>query len=87
MLIYLMIKVFGCYLLKFLDLNACSYCTVKTKKTILTEDRLFSLSSVTSPASRREELKKVKYCECSTSLLILFRLTVVCREGCRFKCS
>lgn len=32
---------------------------VKARKTILNEDRLFSLSSVTSPASRREEIKKV----------------------------
>jgi len=31
---------------------------VKFRKSILTEDRLFSLSSVTSPASRREELRK-----------------------------
>jgi hypothetical protein len=33
----------------------------KQRKTILTEDRLFSLSSVTSPASKREEFKKVLY--------------------------
>lgn len=32
---------------------------VKLRKSILNEDRLFSLSSVTSPASRREEAKKV----------------------------
>ena len=30
----------------------------KAKKTINTEDRIFSLSSVTSPASRREEDRK-----------------------------
>lgn len=32
----------------------------KAKKTINTEDRIFSLSSVTSPASRREESNKRK---------------------------
>ena len=32
---------------------------VKIRKTVLNEERLFSLSSVTSPASRREETKKV----------------------------
>ena len=32
---------------------------VKIRKQILGEDRLFSLSSITSPASRREEAKKV----------------------------
>jgi chromatin modification-related protein EAF6 len=32
---------------------------IKQKKTIFTEDRLFSLSSFTSPASKREELKNV----------------------------
>ena len=32
----------------------------KTRKSILLEDRLFSLSSVTSPASRRDESKKNK---------------------------
>ena len=33
---------------------------IKVRKTIFTEERLFSLSSVTSPASRREELKASK---------------------------
>ena len=35
---------------------------VKPKKHIFNEDRLFSLSSFTSPASRREESKKVTHC-------------------------
>jgi chromatin modification-related protein EAF6 len=32
---------------------------IKQRKNVLLEDRLFSLSSVTSPASRKEEHKKV----------------------------
>jgi hypothetical protein len=43
----------------------------KVKKSIHYEDRHFSLSSVTSPASRKEESKKVR---CFPSL-ILYRLT------------
>lgn len=34
---------------------------VKLRKNVLLEDRQFSLSSVTSPASRREVNKKVEY--------------------------
>lgn len=34
---------------------------IKPKKHILNEDRHFSLSSTSSPASRREEIKKVEF--------------------------
>jgi hypothetical protein len=44
----------------------------KIKKSIHYEDRYFSLSSVTSPASRREELKKVSDVPRSSSFASFF---------------
>ncbi len=44
---------------------------VKVKKQVANEDRLFSLSSSTSPASRREE-SKAKVFACKNRYLLLF---------------
>lgn len=48
---------------------------VKLRKNVLLEDRQFSLSSVTSPASRREVNKKVQFIASTFAINFLFELT------------